>query len=161
MTIRPYISSDKERCREIFFSNCPKFFHPDEIKGLENWLSFQDIAEDKRIPAYSNSKKDYFFVLEKDNRVIGYAGFYLYKDENRAHLTWGVVDAMYHGKGCGKILFNYRVQRARELDPDKKITLGTSQNTYKYFEKFGMKVNAITPNGYGYGFDKYDMSLPF
>jgi len=121
---------------------------------LDNWVG----AQNKGVIAYPPSVADYFFVLETD-KVIGCAGFYVLETEKRVHFTWGMVDADFHNKGYGKLLFQYRVNKVNELYTGYRITLGTSQYTFKYFEKLGMKVESITPNGYGNNFDKYLMYL--
>ena len=107
---------------------------------------------------FANIFCDYFFVLET-NKLFGCAGFYVLEEEKRAHFTWGMVDGNFHKQGYGKILFQYRADKVKELYPGFKVTLGTSQYTYKYFEKLGMKVESITPNGFGNNYDRYYMSL--
>lgn len=126
----------------------------DDMNMLDNWIT----AQNKGIPAYPPSIADYFFVLETE-KIIGCCGFYVLQEEKRAHLTWGMVDGSYHKKGFGKILFEFRVNKVKELYPGFKITLGTSQFTFRFFEKYGMKVESITPNGFGNNYDRYFMSL--
>jgi ribosomal-protein-alanine N-acetyltransferase len=155
MNFRNYLPSDDARVREILISNIPKFFVMDDMKMLDNWLLAQNLG----IIAYPPATADYFFVLEDEGEVVGCAGFYVLDGEKRAHLTWGMLNADYHNKGYGKLLFHYRVRKIIELHSDYKITLGTSQYTYKFYEKLGMNVESITPNGYGNNFDKYFMSL--
>lgn len=155
MVIHNYLPSDEFQVRGILLSNIPNgYFVLDDMKMLDNWIT----AQNKGIPAYPPSVSDYFFVLETD-KVIGCAGFYVLEDERRTHFTWGMVDGAFHNKGLGKILFQYRVDKVKELYPGFKITLGTSQYTFKYFEKLGMKVESITPNGFGNNYDRYYMSL--
>lgn len=155
MTFRNYTSFDEPSVRDILVSNIPKFFVMDDMNMLDNWL----VAQNRGMVAYPPATADYFFVLESDSVIIGCAGFYILDGEKRAHLTWGMLDAAYHNKGYGKLLFHHRVRKITELYPDYKITLGTSQYTFRFFEKLGMKVESITPNGYGNNFDKYFMSL--
>ncbi len=157
MLIRNYLPSDDLKVRELLLSNISNgYFVLEDMNMLSNWLA----AQNKGIPAYPPSVADYFFVLET-NKIIGSAGFYVLEEEKRAHFTWGMVDGAFHKMGYGKILFQYRVDKVKELYPGFKVTLGTSQYTYKYFEKLGMKVESITPNGFGNNFDKYYMSLEF
>jgi N-acetylglutamate synthase-like GNAT family acetyltransferase len=155
MTIRSYKPADAAKCRELLISNIPKYFVQEDMKGLDNWLNSLD---EGTVP-YPTATAIYFYVLELNAEIIGCAGFYLMKDGNRAQLSWGIVHADYHNKGYGKLLFDYRVNKIKELAADRQITLWTSQYTFKYFEKFGMKVDAITLDGLKNGFDKYEMSL--
>jgi ribosomal-protein-alanine N-acetyltransferase len=155
MLIRNYLLSDEIPVRELLLSNISNgYFVLEDMKMLDNWIG----AQNKGIPAYPPSVADYFFVLETD-KIIGSAGFYVLDIEKRAHLTWGMVDRNHHKKGYGKLLFQYRIDKIKELYPGFKTTLGTSQYTYKFFEKLGMKVETIEPNGYGNNYDKYFMSL--
>jgi [ribosomal protein S18]-alanine N-acetyltransferase len=155
MLIRNYLPSDELSVRNLLLSNISNgYFVMEDMKMLDDWVA----AQNKGIPAYPPSVADYFFVLETD-KVIGSAGFYVLAAEKRAHLTWGMVDGNLHNQGYGKLLFQYRVNKITEQYPGFKITLGTSQYTYKYYEKLGMKTETITPNGYGNNYDKYYMRL--
>ncbi len=155
MLIRNYLPSDELNVRELLLCNIPNgYFVLEDMKMLNNWLGAQNAGT----IAYPPSVADYFFILETE-KVIGCAGFYVLADEKRAHLTWGMVDATYHNKGLGKLLFQYRVDKIRELYPGYKITLGTSQYTFKFFEKLGMKTESIISNGFGNNYDKYYMNL--
>ncbi|HTA84579.1 MAG TPA: GNAT family N-acetyltransferase [Bacteroidia bacterium] len=154
MTIRPYSPADAIKCREIFISNVPKYFAQEELEKLDNWL---DALHNGTVPSYAEAI--YFYVLEVENEIIGAAGFYLMKGENNGQLNWGMVHADHHNKGYGKLLFDYRVNKIKEIAPSRQATLWTSQYTYAFFEKLGMKIVKITPNGFGFGFDKYEMSL--
>jgi ribosomal-protein-alanine N-acetyltransferase len=156
MIIRLYAPADAIKCREIFISNIPKYFAEDEMDKLDNWLN----ALDTNTLPYSSAEAIYFYILELENEIIGAAGFYLMKGENKAQLNWGMVHADYHHKGYGKLLFDYRVNKIKEIAPGRQVTLWTSQHTYGFFEKFGMKVESVTPNGFGFGFDKYVMYSP-
>jgi ribosomal-protein-alanine N-acetyltransferase len=156
MLIRPYTHSDAVKCREIFISNVPKYFAADELSKLDNWLN----ALDTDTLPYTSAEAIYFYVLELKGELIGCAGFYTMKVENKAQLNWGMVHADYQNKGYGKLLFDYRVNKIHEIAPGRQVTLWTSQHTYKYYEKLGMKIESVTPNGFGYGFDKYVMYLP-
>lgn len=153
MNIREYIPADEAACRRIFKSNIPKYFAIEEEEKLSNWLQ----ALNTNTLPYSSAQSIHFYVLEDEGYVIGAAGFYLVKDANNAQLNWGMVDSHYHKKGLGKLLFDYRVKKIKEIAPGKQVTLWTSQYTYKFFEKMGMKTESVTPNGFGYGFDKYVM----
>jgi len=153
MTLRPYSPTDAVKCREIFISNVPNYFAEEEIEKLDNWLN----ALDNGTVPYSSAEAIYFYVLEVKNEIIGAGGFYLVKGENSAQLNWGMVHADHHKKGFGKLLYDYRINKIKEIAPNRQTTTWTSQHTFRFYEKLGMKVKAVTPNGFGYGFDKYEM----
>ncbi len=156
MIIRPYTPSDAIKCREVFISNIPKYFAENEIEFLDKWLN----ALDNDTLHHSDAESIYFYVLELKGELIGCAGFYFVKGENKAQLNWGMVHAEHHNQGYGKLFFDYRVNKIKELSPDRQVTLWTSQYTFKFYEKLGMKTESVTPNGFGNGFDKYVMYVP-
>ena len=155
MHIRPYTHPDAVKCRELLISNIPKYFVMDDLKGLDNWMN----ALDTDTMPHDSAEAFYFYILELKEEIIGCAGFYLMKGENKAQLSWGIVHADYHNKGYGKLLFDYRVNKIKEIAPERQITLWTSQYTVKYFEKLGMVIDSITINGLKNGYDKYVMHL--
>ncbi|MDP1727271.1 MAG: GNAT family N-acetyltransferase [Bacteroidota bacterium] len=159
MTIRNYNSADKQKCIEVFQSNCPKYFDKDELKLFINWLDHQqDKSVTYKSPTYTNSEKDAYFVIEiPEIGVMGCGGFYIVKELNEARLAWGMIHADFHRQGYGKALYDYRKAMLDKNWPDHVITLGTSQHTYLFYEKMGMKVTATFKEGYGAGLDRYDM----
>jgi len=154
MKIREFSPNDKNSCIEIFKSNCPKYFDVSELGPFISWLN--NLATDN--PAYSNSLKDYYYVLEiPEIGIVGCAGFYLVKDGESARFAWGMIHGDFHNKGYGTALTKYRLDRIKEISPTLNITLGTSQHTYRFFEKMGFKVTAMLLNGYAENMDRYDM----
>jgi len=159
MTIREYKSTDKEKCIEIFDSNCPKFFDVDEREPFIKWLDHQS---DKNIiyqsPTYKNAEKDAYYVIDVPNiGIVGCGGFYILKDGKEARLAWGMIHSDFHKQGYGKALYNFRAEIIKKEWPDHVITLGTSQHTYSFYQKMGMNVTATIKSGYGIDLDRYDM----
>lgn len=158
MTIRGYKTEDKEKCLEIFKSNCPKYFDVSEETLFGRWLDHQGGDAGYQSPAYTNSEKDAYYVIEIPERgVIGCGGFYVLKDLKEARLAWGMVHASFHRKGFGSALYNFRRDVMKSGWPSYKITLGTSQHTYTFYRKMGMNVTAMMKAGYGADLDRYDM----
>jgi GNAT superfamily N-acetyltransferase len=160
MIIRKYKAEDKEQCLAIFKSNCPKFFDESEYEMFINWLDHQ-VNENAiyQSPAYTNSEYDAYYVIEiPEVGIIGCGGFYIIKESNEARLSWGMIDAKHHKQGYGTALYNFRKDIINKDWPNHQITLGTSQHTYSFYEKMGLKVIATEKSGYGADLDKYDMS---
>lgn len=159
MKIRSFQASDKENCLAIFDSNCPKFFDSSEREMFLNWLNhLSDSNSQYSSPAYSNSEGDYYYVIEiPDKGVIACAGFYILKEEKEARLAWGMVHRDHHQKGYGTLLYQHRQTVIKQTWPNHKMTLGTSQHTFSFYKKMGMKVLQTLENGYGIGIDRYDM----
>lgn len=159
MTIREYKLGDKEKCLEVFKSNCPKFFDKSELEMFDKWLDHQ-VSEHViyQSPTYANSEKDAYYVVEvPEFGIIGCGGFYIVKGLNEARLAWGMIDAKFHRKGFGTALYHYRREIIKRDWPNHVLTLGTSQHTYSFYVKMGLTVTAILKSGYGEDLDRYDM----
>lgn len=152
--IEPYTKGFHDDCIRLFESNCPPFFDPAELNDLKNWLQ----GFDESYNPYSTSAGNYFYVAKVEGQMVGCAGFYILKYKATANMMWGMIDRKEHGKGYGKSLFQFRVEEIRRSFPEHRITLDTSQHTFRFFEKLGFKIVKITPNGYGEGLDRYDMA---
>lgn len=161
MAIRGYKPEDKEKCIEVFNSNCPKFFDKDELPMFLNWLEHQGSESAVyNSPTYTNSEKDEYSVIElPDTGIIGCGGYYIVKEENEARLAWGMIHSNFHRKGYGTLLYNYRKDIIERDWPRHTLTLGTSQHTYLFYEKMGMRVTDTIKSGYGADLDRYDMRL--
>lgn len=159
MIIRDYIVSDKVSCLSIFDSNCPHYFDVSERAMFSKWLDHQaDDGSSYSSPTYANSEKDAYYVVEVPERgVVACGGFYVTKGVAEARLAWGMIDERYHKKGLGTALYLHREKIIREFWPGHKVCLGTSQHTYRFYEKMGLQVVSITPSGYGPNLDQYEM----
>lgn len=160
MTIREYQLKDKQKCIEVFNSNCPKFFDKSELELFNKWLDHQ-VSENPiyQSPAYFNSEKDdYYVVVLPQAGVIGCGGYYILKDQKEARLAWGMIHSSYHKRGYGTALYKHRKEIINKHWPDHVITLGTSQHTYPFYEKMGMNVTASIKAGYGPELDRFDMT---
>ena len=146
MTITPYQSSDKERCLAIFNSNRPQYFMDEELPLFSTWL-------DER------ALDGCYFVVKQEGKIVACGGYYHDPRYKKAGLSWGMVDAALHGKGIGKKLTTYRLQKMMENHPNSCYMLDTSQHTYQFYEKLGYRVVKITKDGFGLGMDKYYMEL--
>lgn len=159
MTIRDYTSKDKEACINVFKSNCPKFFDVSELDLFIKWLNHQaDQSSGYQSPTYTNSESHAYYVIETpENGIVACGGFYITTDSNEARLAWGMVQGNFHKHGYGKMLYEHRSKKIKATWPNRIITLGTSQHTYPFYEKMGMKVIASFKQGYGPDLDRYDM----
>lgn len=143
MTIEKYNPIDKFECIKVFESNMPQFFLEQELTDFQNWIGQNDCPD--------------FYVLKKDETIIGFGGFYL--ELKKARLVYGVIDRRYQNKGHGTRLLDYRIQQIKEKDKDLAIGLEATALNYKFFEKLGFKIIEIVPYYYYSTIDKYDMIL--
>lgn len=153
MIIRPYKPTDRQACIEIFNSNIPAFFALEELDGFESWLNSKDLAQ----LAFESNQTEFYYVIEIENRIVGCGGFYIPQNGGEARMTWGMVEKLWHKKGIGRKFLEYRIEQIRLLNPNVGIALDTTQNTFRFFEKFGFKVTKIQNDYYAKGLDRYDM----
>ena len=146
MNIRPSTPADLDAVVEVFRSNIPKYFTPEEEPGLHEFLS------DPRSYDY--------YVIEVGGEVIGAGGIALNELQSpTVSLCWGMVHRDHIGTGLGKMLTEFRIAKARDKCPDLPLTLGTSQHTQGFYEKFGFRLTEYEKDGYGPGIDTCKMRL--
>ena len=141
--IRAYMPADREACLAIFRSNLPKYFAPEELLLFTNWLDKPGLED--------------YFVLEVGQQVIGCGGYYTLPELQLANLAWGMIHQEYHGKGYGRQLTEFRLERMREKHPTFERRLSTSQHTFLFYQKMGYRTVEIIKDGFGPGLDKYVM----
>lgn len=137
MIIRPYQPADIEAVVDVFRSNIPKYFGPDEEAGLRDFL--RDLSED-------------YYVAEVDREVVG-AGGIAKNDDDTASLCWGMVRADLIGTGLGKMLTEFRIEKARERFGNLPLAISTSQHTEGFYKKLGFITTEHTQDGFGPGID--------
>ena len=153
MNIRAYQINDHTACMEIIKSNTPLFFAVDEVPLFEAWL----IAQEKGLLAHPISEKEYYFIIEEGNKIVGCAGYLLAQNSGEIYLSWGMVHHEYQKHGHGKKLLEYRIKSIAQKYPDRKVCLTTTQDIAPFFEKYGFKVTHIKPKFYSESLDRYEM----
>jgi ribosomal protein S18 acetylase RimI-like enzyme len=147
MEIRAYRNEDLEAVVAIFRSNIPKYFTPAEEAGLYEFLD-----------GYSED----YYVVEVGGEVVGAGGIALNELESpTVSLCWGMVHRDHLGTGLGRNLTEFRIKYAREKYGDVPLTIGTSQHTQGFYEKFGFRLTEYEKDGYGPGIDTCKMRLEF
>ena len=143
----------------VFDSNLPLYFDNSERPQFATWLKHcGNNALEYKSPTYSNAEFDsYEVVADETGRIVGCGGYYICKNLLEARMAWGMIHSGYHGKGIGKLLFKSREHEIYLKYPKHIITLGTSQHTFTFYEKMGMRVLDIIPNGYGENLHQYNM----
>ena len=143
MQFRPYTNADLETVVAIFRSNIPKYFSLEEEPGLRDFLA-------ERMADY--------YVLEVAGEVVGAGGIALNNDQT-VSLCWGMVRSDHIGKGLGRALTEFRIEKARENFGGLPLVISTSQHTQGFYEKFGFRLIEHTPDGFGPGIDSCKMRL--
>lgn len=147
IVLRPYAPRDLGACLALFDGNTPRYFAPGE---RADFLRFLEALPRADWP---------YLVLERDGVVIGCGGLILGAQARRAGLSWGMVARGLHGTGLGRRLTEARLALARGLPGIDAVTMETSQHTQGFYARLGFAVQAVTPDGFGPGLDRWDMVL--
>ncbi|MCU5606393.1 GNAT family N-acetyltransferase [Bacillus thuringiensis] len=86
-------------------------------------------------------KNNFVYVLENDNTKIGFFSF-LHNDKA---LDFLYIHPHYKGKGYGKILWEYVIEKANELGL-KSFTIDSDPNAKGYCLNMGAKLIGETPS---------------
>lgn len=140
MIIRKHIGSDKDRLLELLRLNTPEYFSANEEQDLIDYLA---------------NHADNYYVLEVDNVILGCGGFNLSEDAEMAKISWDIFHPESQGKGLGTALTKFRIERIKEIEGIKTLSVRTSQLVYKFYEKFGMEIREIIKDYWDEGFDLY------
>lgn len=147
-TVRSYTSSDRSACLALFDSNAPTFFTASERDDFARFL-------DEQTAACS------YLVIVRGDRIVACGGHAIRGDGVTAVLCWGMVDRKLHGTGLGNMLTKERLRAAEAAHGVTQVRIDTSQHTQGFYARFGFQAEAITPEGYGSGLDRWDMLLRF
>lgn len=72
--IRPFEHSDTDAIIEIYKSNCPKYFDPNDLESLCDFLE-----------KYADRN---FLVAELEDQVVGCGGYYIRHDKKIVGVAW-------------------------------------------------------------------------
>jgi ribosomal-protein-alanine N-acetyltransferase len=114
--IRPYNPKDKEQLINLLRLNTPAYFAPSEEKDYIDYLQHH---------------ADNYFLIEKEGVVLGAGGFNLLEENKLARISWDLVHPDAQGKGLGRMLTKYRIDKIREHPEVRVIAVRTSQLVFK------------------------------
>ncbi|RWX03678.1 GNAT family N-acetyltransferase [Flavobacterium cerinum] len=144
MTIRKYLLSDDDNIISLLRLNTPKYFAPEEEQDLRDYFA---------------NHIDHYYVVEDNGTIIGSGGFNLTNEGKNAAISWDIIHPDYQGKGVGKQLTQYRIDRIKEIDTVENISVRTSQLVFKFYEKFGFVLKEIAKDYWAKGIDMYRMEI--
>ncbi len=145
MKWRDYQLEDKNACLEIFHSNVPAYFAPNELSDVTRLL-------DGRFCPY-------IVIEDNDGRIIASGGIWPDHTELSATLCWVMVERNWHGKGVGRFLVLKLLTLLRRVPFITQVKLDTSQHTSAFYEKFGFEKCGFIENYYAEGLHRFDMRM--
>ncbi|MCF6351745.1 MAG: GNAT family N-acetyltransferase [Cyclobacteriaceae bacterium] len=142
--IRSYVASDKPTLLNLIRANTPAYFDKVEETDFEKYLD--------------NEIEDYY-VIERNEKIIGCGGINYEPESNYAVISWDIIYPNYQGKGIGKELLEFRINKIKEKKKHTQVIVRTSQFTFKFYEKAGFKLIESVKNYWAKGIDLYYMTL--
>lgn len=140
MIIRKHTNSDKLRIIELLRLNTPEYFSSEEEEDLIDYL---------------DNHAENYYIVEDNHIIVGCGGFNLSEDGTTGKISWDIFDPQSQGKGFGSALTKFRIQKIKEIDGIKTISVRTSQLVYPFYEKFGLKLREVVTDYWAKGFDLY------
>jgi N-acetylglutamate synthase-like GNAT family acetyltransferase len=143
--IREYAQKDQNELFHLLQLNTPAYFAKAEEADFIHYLEHE--LED-------------YFVMELDGTIIGCGGINYSDDKASGKISWDILHPEYQGKGFGKMLLEYRIQRLLNTSGISQITVRTSQLVYPFYEKSGFRLLEIVKDYWAEGYDLYLMEYP-
>jgi len=142
--IREYQDSDKNAVLNLLRLNTPKYFAPEEEKDLDDYL---------------DNERELYFVIIFDNKLVGCGGINFADNNTRGKISWDILHPDYQGKSIGTQLLKHRIEILKPMENIQKISVRTSQITYKFYENNGFELFEIIKDYWAKGFDLYNMEF--
>ncbi|AOM80611.1 GNAT family N-acetyltransferase [Pedobacter steynii] len=140
MIIRKHEARDRSRIVELLKLNIPEYFSPNEEADLIDYLDHH---------------ADNYYVVELDGVIFGCGGFNLSEDGETGKLSWDFFHPESQGKGLGSALTKFRIQKIKEIEGIKTVSVRTSQLAHEFYAKFGLELREIVKDYWDKGFDLY------
>jgi N-acetylglutamate synthase-like GNAT family acetyltransferase len=144
ITIRPYEIQDKSALIDLFRMNTPKYFGVEEENDFIRYLEFE-------IESY--------FVIEKNDQIVGCGGVNLNLEERIGIISWGMIHPDFQGQKLGSELLKYRISFLKNNYNLQNIIVRTSQLVFPFYQKHGFELKEIHPDFWSKGIDMYLMEI--
>lgn len=142
MTIRRYAEADRENVIYLLRLNTPAYFSPTEEEDLIDYLDHHAA---------------HYYVMDSGSGLVGCGGINFVGDPPVVRISWDIFHPDYQGKGLGRMLTEFRIEKIKEYPNIQIIVVRTSQLAYKFYEKLGFELQEIVKNYWADGFDLYLM----
>ena len=142
---RDYSPLDLDACLDVFDSNVPRFFKPNERDAFRSFL--------RELPG------PYLVLVTSGGRVAACGGYAINPDDGSADLCWGMVCKGLHGNGLGRCLTRRRIELSVRDPRVREICLHTSQHTAGFYERLGFSTIGVLEDGYAPGLHRCDMRM--
>lgn len=141
-TIRAYNTADREAVMALLRLNTPEYFAPEEEKDFEDYLE---------------NHIEQYYVLEYENQVVGCGGINFAENGSTGVISWDIFHPRHQGKGFGKALLQFRLEKLKRTAGIQTIRVRTSQLTHQFYAKQGFELKEIVKDYWAEGLDLYYM----
>ena len=127
------------------------------IVELEKDLFLSPWNEEDFIHELKENPMAGYYILEKENQIIGYIGLWFLGDQ--CQITKIETDRHFQGQGCASQLMEYALEKSEELHY-QNVNLEVRVSNVKaiaLYQKFGFKNVAVRKRYYSNGEDAYLM----
>ena len=127
------------------------------IVELEKDLFLSPWNEEDFIHELKENPMAGYYILEKENQIIGYIGLWFLGDQ--CQITTIATDRHFQGQGCASQLMEYALEKSEELHY-QNVNLEVRVSNVKavaLYQKFGFKNVAVRKRYYSNGEDAYLM----
>ena len=74
-----------------------------------------------------------------------------------AKISWDIVHPAWQGRSLGTRLLEYRIEKLESLGGIRRITVRTSRQAHRFYEKRGFVLREVRRDYWAEGFDLYAM----
>lgn len=142
LTFSRYSIDDKKACLEIFDSNCPEYFSPNERDEYSNFLD--------GCPAN-------YEICRNSDQLVGAFGLIDVSEESAA-LNWVLLATESQGQGIGSTIMARVIESAQKTGISV-VSIAASHKSAPFFARFGATSVKMTEDGWGPGMHRVDMVL--
>lgn len=140
--IRDFGPADRDDLFDAFRLNVPVYFAAEEEQKLVRFIAHE---------------RQYFLVMEVDDKVVGCCGYMLDGITQEGKLTWVFFHPAYQGMGFGQKLVGHCMQQIARNKNINQVIVRTSQLAGRFFEKLGFELIHKEKDYWGKGLDLHYM----
>lgn len=144
MNIREYQVNNESALLDVLCLLIPEYFAESELLDFKRYLQ---------------NELEYYYVVDIEGKVVGAGGFNVLDERNIIRISWDFVHPDFQRYGVGNRLISFRLNLIKELFPNFKVEVRTSQMAYLFYQKNGFKLKEVKTDYWADGFDLYAMEL--
>ena len=142
VVIREYTPADKADVLRLIRLNTPASFAPAEEADLDEYLEH---------------RRELYYVLLANGTIAGCGGINFADGGTTAKISWDIVHPAWQGRSLGTRLLEYRIEKLESLGGIRRITVRTSRQAHRFYEKRGFVLREVRRDYWAEGFDLYAM----